>query len=207
MLLAPPDAAREGAGTDNPADALPDVLCVVQVALEGQISKEHVKKSLAKGMRPSGDLIPWTIAQQFQDNGFASLSGARIVRIAAHPSVNKMGYGTRALELLAKYFSVRSAAAALLLLPPLPATATTQGDITNLDEAKAATREAEAPVAAPTPEVPAEGAPSQLLSEKIKPRKKLGPLLMGLAERAPERLHWIGTSFGLTQPLFNFWSK
>lgn len=29
-----------------------------------------------------GDLIPWTIGQQYQDNEFPSLSGARVVRYA-----------------------------------------------------------------------------------------------------------------------------
>jgi N-acetyltransferase 10 len=66
---------------------LPDILCVVQVALEGQISKESVTAQLSRGQRASGDLIPWTIAQQFQDNEFAGLSGARVVRIATHPDV------------------------------------------------------------------------------------------------------------------------
>jgi tRNA(Met) C34 N-acetyltransferase TmcA len=28
----------------------------------------------------AGDLIPWTMAQQFQDDNFPQLSGARIVR-------------------------------------------------------------------------------------------------------------------------------
>lgn len=30
-------------------------------------------------------MIPLTIAQQFNDSEFATLSGARIVRIASHP--------------------------------------------------------------------------------------------------------------------------
>ncbi len=37
--------------------------------------------------RPPGDLIPWTIQQQFQDDEFPNLSGARIVRIATHPQL------------------------------------------------------------------------------------------------------------------------
>jgi len=45
-------------------------------------------------------LIPWTISQQFQDDDFASLSGARVVRVAVHPDMQHMGYGTRALHLL-----------------------------------------------------------------------------------------------------------
>ena len=41
--------------------------------------------------RVQGDLIPWTVGQQFQDNDFPSLSGARIVRIAVHPDVPRAG--------------------------------------------------------------------------------------------------------------------
>ena len=38
--------------------------------------------ALRRGVKSAGDLIPWTVAQQFQDHKFASLSGARVVRIA-----------------------------------------------------------------------------------------------------------------------------
>ena len=30
---------------------------------------------------------------------------------------------------------------------------------------------------------------------------------MALGDRPPEALQWLGASFGLTQPLFNFWSR
>ena len=50
-------------------NALPDVLAVVQVALEGHISKRSAKASLAAGQLPQGDLIAWTVGQQFQDPG------------------------------------------------------------------------------------------------------------------------------------------
>lgn len=46
-----------------------------------------------------------------------------------------------------------------------------------------------------------------LLSEAVKPRSSLPPLLVNLSEKKSERLHYIGTSFGLTQQLFSFWSK
>jgi N-acetyltransferase 10 len=36
----------------------------------------------------------------FQDDNFPCLSGARIVRIATHPDYQRMGYGSRAIELL-----------------------------------------------------------------------------------------------------------
>lgn len=83
---------------------LPEPLCVIQVALEGNISRQAILNSLARGTRDSGDLIPWLITQQYQDSDFASLSGARIVRIAAHPEYAGMGYGSHALELLEQYY-------------------------------------------------------------------------------------------------------
>jgi tRNA(Met) C34 N-acetyltransferase TmcA len=60
---------------------------LVQVCLEGEISKQSALRSLSEGNLPNGDMIPWTISQQFQDAEFPSLSGARIVRIAVHPNL------------------------------------------------------------------------------------------------------------------------
>ena len=48
---------------------------------------------------------------------------------------------------------------------------------------------------------------SVLATETLKPRKKLPPLLVALPDRKPERLHWLGTSFGVTLELFNFWQR
>jgi N-acetyltransferase 10 len=58
--------------------------------LEGEISSETVNQNAMRGQRPSGDLIPWTISNQFQDNDFPSLAGARIVRIATHPDYQRV---------------------------------------------------------------------------------------------------------------------
>ncbi|KAF5397575.1 RNA cytidine acetyltransferase [Paragonimus heterotremus] len=84
---------------------VPEVLCVLQVCLEGQINKNRVLRSLSRGLRPSGDLIPWVISQQFCDPHFGELSGARVVRIATHPEYQNLGYGSRALSLLHDYYS------------------------------------------------------------------------------------------------------
>ena len=65
---------------------LPDILCAIQVCFEGQIHRQSINEHLKRGLRPSGDLIPWTVSEQFQDESFASLSGARVVRIATHPN-------------------------------------------------------------------------------------------------------------------------
>ena len=56
-----------------------------------------VQEHMQRGLKPSGDLIPWNIREQFQDNDFPKLAGGRIVRIATHPSAQKMGYGSKAL--------------------------------------------------------------------------------------------------------------
>lgn len=97
FVLLPPIDPKDGG-------RIPDPLCVIQIALEGEISKESVRNSLSRGQRAGGDLIPWLISQQFQDEEFASLSGARIVRIATNPEYASMGYGSRAIELLRDYF-------------------------------------------------------------------------------------------------------
>ncbi len=56
--------------TDQHQNALPDIIAVVQVALEGAISKRAASHSLTAGKLPQGDLIPWTVGQQFQDAEF-----------------------------------------------------------------------------------------------------------------------------------------
>lgn len=46
-----------------------------------------------------------------------------------------------------------------------------------------------------------------LLKESITPRKKIPTLLKRLSERRPERLDYIGTSYGLTPELLKFWKS
>jgi N-acetyltransferase 10 len=159
---------------DGSDGGLPDILCVAQVALEGEITKEDIKSQLARGERPAGDLIPWTVSTQFQDDEFGSLSGARIVRIATHPDVTRMGYGSRVVDLLAQYYQGQ-------LSSPVDDDDEEQED----DSGKSKEESAD------------------LLNETVKPRKHLPPLLLDLHSRKPERLHWLGVSFGLTEQLYN----
>jgi N-acetyltransferase 10 len=70
---------------------LPEPLVVLQVALEGNISKNAIMDGLSRGLKAGGDMIPWLISQQFQESKFALLSGARIVRIATHPDYSNVG--------------------------------------------------------------------------------------------------------------------
>lgn len=46
-----------------------------------------------------------------------------------------------------------------------------------------------------------------LLEESIEPKKSLPPLLLKLNERLPEKLDYIGVSFGLTDGLLKFWKR
>ncbi|KAI0254792.1 GNAT acetyltransferase 2-domain-containing protein [Lactifluus subvellereus] len=71
----------------------------------GNTSKQAILDGLQRGLRAGGDLIPWLVAQQFQEGKFAMMSGARIVRIATHPDYSNMGYRARALQGLNAYYS------------------------------------------------------------------------------------------------------
>ncbi|XP_057298678.1 RNA cytidine acetyltransferase-like [Hydractinia symbiolongicarpus] len=155
---------------------LPEVLCVVQVCLEGEISKDTILNSLSRGKRASGDMIPWTISQQYNDSEFGSLSGGRIVRIATHPDFQKMGYGKRALQQLIDYYS---------------------GNIPNLHEDSVHNGKID--------EITDNDIKENLMEEVIKPRKNLPPLLLKLSERAAENLDYLGVSYGLTSNLLKFW--
>lgn len=64
----------------------------LQVSLEGQISRKSAIQSLSDGHQPFGDQIPWKFCEQFRDTVFPSLSGARIVRIATHPSAMRVSF-------------------------------------------------------------------------------------------------------------------
>lgn len=83
---------------------MPDILCAVQLALEGNLSNSSITNNAQRGIKPSGDLIPWNIREQYQDNEFPKLAGGRVVRIATHSKAVKMGYGSRALSLLSDFF-------------------------------------------------------------------------------------------------------
>ncbi|KAL0426835.1 UNVERIFIED_CONTAM: RNA cytidine acetyltransferase 1 [Sesamum latifolium] len=79
-------------------------ISIVQVCLEGEISREAAFQSLRNGHQPAGDQIPWKFCEEFENTDFPMLSGVRIVRIAVHPSALGHGYGSAALDLLTRYY-------------------------------------------------------------------------------------------------------
>ncbi|XP_036417345.1 RNA cytidine acetyltransferase isoform X2 [Colossoma macropomum] len=158
-------------------NSLPEVLAVLQVCLEGEISRQSILNSLSRGKKAAGDLIPWTVSEQFQDSEFGGLSGGRVVRIAVNPDYQGMGYGSRALQLLQRYY---------------------EGQFPPLDER-------EQPNASTINSVSSEAV--SLLEEVVSPRTDLPPLLLKLNERTAERLDYLGVSYGLTPQLLKFWKK
>ncbi|KAM0746787.1 putative nucleolus protein [Meredithblackwellia eburnea MCA 4105] len=174
FVLLPP--LKEG---DN---SLPEPLVVLQVALEGNISRQTVLDNLSRGKVANGDLIPWTMSQQYQDDDFASMSGARIIRIASHPDYAKMGYGSRALQALNSFYS---------------------GELLNLDEV---TAELELETFEDAGRFSSD---ASLATDKIGVRDaaKMPPLLQRLSERQPEKLDYLGVSYGITPLLFKFWKR
>jgi N-acetyltransferase 10 len=169
----------------NPTDtSLPEPLCVIQVALEGEISKQTIINSLSKGQRSDGDMIPQLVAMQFQDPEFASLSGGRIVRIATSPEYIKMGYGSRALQLLTDFY---------------------EGKFTNLDEEEGGIVEEDRGILVTDQEIEQDS----LLMDSIKIRdaKSMPPLLIKLSQKRTSHLHYLGVSYGLTAQLHRFWKR
>ena len=146
--------------------SLPDIYCAIQVCEEGGISKDVILSNSKRGMKPSGDLIPWIISEHYQDSEFGRLSGIRIVRIACHPDYQKMGYGSRALQLLSQYY---------------------EGKFVKINDDDSDMKDDN--------------------ENDNNKKKKLKPLLSKLEDVKPNFIYYLGTSFGLTKNLFNFWNK
>lgn len=185
VLLPPIDAQAEHS-------ELPEILVAVQICMEGAISQESVKASLKRGLRPSGDLIPWTLTQLFLHEGFGQLSGARIVRIAVHPALHRKGYASEALRQLASWFEQKSRGIASF-----------SGSVATGDGSKKKKQKT-------TGDLPENGEGKKgkgLLEEELVP-KEVPPLLEAVAEVPPPyELDYLGTSFGLTYELYEFWRK
>lgn len=177
-------------------DALPEILVVIQVALEGQISAQSISDSLGRGKKAAGDLIPWNIAEQYGDRDFPKLRGVRIVRVATHPNYQRMGYGKRAIQLLKDYYAHK-----FTNLDDVPSAANKDGGGECLRNSFQALINR---ILRPGIQEVEEEELS-LLKEQIRPRSRIPTLLQRLHERSPESVDYIGTSYGLTSELLKFW--
>eukprot|EP00435_Cladocopium_sp_Y103_P027438 s3740_g6.t1 len=173
VLLPPIDVDSEQAD-------LPEVLVAIQICAEGALSRDTVKASLKRGLRPSGDLIPWTLTQHFLHDSFGELSGVRVVRIATHPSLQRKGYASEALKQMIAWFEQKSRGGDSFVDKP-----STKKSSAKTDSSGAA----------------------QLHEEELCPRD-VPPLLEAVSEVPPPYdLDYVGTSFGLTYELFEFWRR
>ncbi|KAH6867661.1 N-acetyltransferase 10 [Coprinopsis sp. MPI-PUGE-AT-0042] len=195
VLLPPLSGAAAESGKDGAktlgeavegATHLPEPLVVLQVALEGSISRDTILDALGRGLRPGGDMIPWLISQQFQEPRFGKLSGARVVRVAVHPDYANMGYGSRALQALNAFYSGEyyNFDADFEM---------GDGGSTKVSRRKGVDDEDESNLLTETPTVRA--------------ASSMPPLLQRLSERKPENLDYLGVSYGLTPSLLRFWKR
>ena len=118
-----------------------------------------------------------------------------MVRIATHPDVQKMGYGSRALDLLIDYFqgSGRSGPGSLPVgefggegavgVPTLRSTSSSSSSSSSSSAGHkggaSSTGDSEL---------------NNLTEDEVKPRAKLPPLLTPVGDRPAETLHWLGDS-------------
>ncbi|XP_055946140.1 RNA cytidine acetyltransferase-like [Argiope bruennichi] len=170
-LCAPPDE-------DAKKNALPEVLCVLQVCLEGKLTEQTVKHELSRGRRSAGDLIPWVISQEFAQEDFPSLSGARIVRIATHPDYQGKGYGLLALKLLQDFYEGK-------FYLNEPSTLIMDPVVYNDEEMMV----------------------DDVLEEKLESQASLPALFPPLNKIKPDILDYMGVSYGLSEELLRFWKK
>jgi len=143
--------------------------------------------------------------------------------VATHPDVTRMGYGSRAMELLLKHFKGEL----LDLDAPL------DDDEDDDDDAEMGEKGSGAAAEEDDSEdddgedddgednddddegdgAQAQGSSSKkaarkaLRREKVAPRAKLPPLLVPCSQRRPPALHWAGVSFGVTVDLLNYWLR
>ncbi len=72
-------------------------VCSLHVAIEGLLDDETIDK-IKSGYKPKGQIIPDLVLKHYWRFEFPKMVGIRIVRIATHPSVMKMGIGSFALR-------------------------------------------------------------------------------------------------------------
>ena len=90
---------------DNQEKAIKNIICYVQVAIEGKIGEMEGDDATNRGKRPDGNLIPWTLRRKFCDREITMKTGLRIVRIAVHPDMQGKGYGSAAIKQLISFYN------------------------------------------------------------------------------------------------------
>ncbi|KAK6590145.1 hypothetical protein RS030_172589 [Cryptosporidium xiaoi] len=179
---------------------IPPILVAIQIAIEGSITSEHIKSSLSRGLRPSGDLIPWTLCNHLARDDFGKLTGVRIVRIATHPSAQRMGYGSYAVkQLLNKLDELKNSVAIDNITDPTKHIQVSSNPKNN-NTIKVRNNSL------------INNTNVDIKSEIIEKSKDIPPLLEPVSDmdfilKHNEQIDYIGTAFGITIELHKFWSK
>ena len=93
--------------SNNQKAQLPDVLCAAQICFEGNLNTTIEKElgAMGRNHKPSGDMIPWNLSQQYMNSGILNVLGVRVVRIATHPQAIGLGLGSKMLQELTTFFA------------------------------------------------------------------------------------------------------
>lgn len=190
FVLLAPDADESDNESDNGKSVgVPDVLVAIHIAIEGCLVKSAVQSAMRRGLKPQGDLIPWQLAQHYCDSDFANLAGARIVRIATHPTLMRKGYASEAVSQLCRWFDGKLT------------------DFTAIENAGAGASSSSSS-SADAGGKKKKDKKDKKLDQTLRARDDLPALLEPVCEMAPPfHLDYIGTCFGLTQTLYDFWNK
>ncbi|KAH8740787.1 hypothetical protein FG386_002749 [Cryptosporidium ryanae] len=185
---------------DPNTKVIPPILVAIQIAVEGSITSEHIKSSLSRGLRPSGDLIPWTLCNHLARDDFGKLTGIRIVRIATHPSAQRMGYGSYAVkQLINKLNELKESVPIDNINDPIKHIKISSNQINN-NTIKVRNSSS------------LNNGNVDIKNEIIERSKDIPALLEPLNDmdfilKQNEQIDYIGTAFGITIDLHKFWSK
>lgn len=84
------------------------VVGAVLIAREGQIEETRLRQGImSKTRRPVGNVLPQLLAQFTATAEYLDLTFARIVRIAIHPNLQRLGFGSRLLGQLSRHYTER----------------------------------------------------------------------------------------------------
>lgn len=170
VLLGPIDKTKEKTG-------MPDILVAIQICFEGGVKKTTIENNEQRGIKPSGDLVPWTLSDQFLDRSLFDLMGSRIIRIASHPAAARMGYGSRSIDILRQFFKNEL----IQVDHKISWEAFVNPQVNSMD--------------------------NDALTAQIVPKKQLPSLLKNACELNPPDIQYLSVSYGLTKDLFKFWDK
>jgi len=74
------------------------IICSMQLALEGNMNKQHCNHLYYESSMIPGNVIPQIMIRHYRRKKLGEYKGMRVVRIAVHPELFRHGIGSKALE-------------------------------------------------------------------------------------------------------------